>query len=263
MIPNGRIHKNKVVPVHVTASRKNHESESDDEFGKSLGIEANGIPLRPRRRTSRHSRKSRGVSSIEVVGRVKLGFTRWKLKALDEKAKNNGNQSLGSQRVRGGVSKLGIPNKLNYHRMNAAQLSDLEELVDESIDGRRRERGGKNNNGGRQAGRSINSSSRALILYFAKLSANMNENEVIDLEFVDTLIKTGADINTTDRHGQTIMHEASRQWEVDVARFLMERGKKKKKIWLNTFISAQKPSFFSQFFKHLYFRIQKYLQKLS
>ncbi|XP_031555285.1 transient receptor potential cation channel subfamily V member 4-like [Actinia tenebrosa] len=223
MIPNGRIHKNKIAPVHVPASRKNHESEGDDEFEKTPGVEANGIPLRPRHRSS-HSRKARGISSFEAAGRVKLGFTRWKLKALDEKTMpNKGNQPLGSQRARGGMSKLGIPNKLNYHRMNAAQLSDLEELVDETIVGKRRERGGKKSDGQRQAGRSINSSSRALILYFSKLSANINENEVIDLEFVDTLIKTGADINTTDRHGQTIMHEASRQWEVDVARFLIER----------------------------------------
>jgi hypothetical protein len=225
MIPNGRIQKNKIVPVNLPAPRKNQESDIDNEYGDFPGG-TERLHLRPRRSRSSRSRKPRGTSSIEVAGRVKLGFTRWKNAVDAENPSKKSNQSLGLQRVRSGVSKLGIPNKLNYHRMNAAQLSDLEDLVDESINGKRKERRGKRSSEG-GGGHSINSSSRALILYFAKLSANMNENEVIDLEFVDTLIKTGADINTTDRHGQTVMHEASRQWEVDVARFLMERGKEK------------------------------------
>ncbi|EDO49167.1 predicted protein, partial [Nematostella vectensis] len=66
--------------------------------------------------------------------------------------------------------------------------------------------------------------SRALLYYFAKLSANANTNEVIDLEFVETLIKTGASVSVTDRHGQTVMHETARQWEVAVAKFLIKRG---------------------------------------
>ena len=31
----------------------------------------------------------------------------------------------------------------------------------------------------------------------------------------------GADINTTDKYGQTVFHEVARAWHVDVAQFLL------------------------------------------
>lgn len=52
-------------------------------------------------------------------------------------------------------------------------------------------------------------SNQALIQYFAKLGQSKNEDEVIDLDFVHTLLASGADINCTDKHGQTVMHEVS------------------------------------------------------
>ncbi|KAL3868439.1 hypothetical protein ACJMK2_041246, partial [Sinanodonta woodiana] len=67
-------------------------------------------------------------------------------------------------------------------------------------------------------------SNRALIEYFAKLGHSKNEDEVIDLDFVDTLLEKGADIRCTDRHGQTLLHEVARKWHVDVARFLILKG---------------------------------------
>ncbi|CAG5133070.1 unnamed protein product, partial [Candidula unifasciata] len=65
---------------------------------------------------------------------------------------------------------------------------------------------------------------QALIQYFAKLGQSKNEDEVIDLDYVDTLLASGADINCIDRHGQTVMHEVARAWHVDVAKFLIEHG---------------------------------------
>jgi len=41
---------------------------------------------------------------------------------------------------------------------------------------------------------------------------------------VETLIENGACVNTADRHGQTLMHEAARQWDTSVAKLLLERG---------------------------------------
>ncbi|KAK3576791.1 hypothetical protein CHS0354_002574 [Potamilus streckersoni] len=64
-------------------------------------------------------------------------------------------------------------------------------------------------------------SNRALIEYFAKLGHSKKEDEVIDLDFVDTLLENGADIQCTDRHGQTLLHEVARKWHVDVAKFLI------------------------------------------
>ena len=68
-------------------------------------------------------------------------------------------------------------------------------------------------------------SSRALIIYFAKLArASLEEEQDLDFDFVDQLLEDGADINFADRHGQTIMHEVARIWHTDVAKFVLENG---------------------------------------
>lgn len=65
-------------------------------------------------------------------------------------------------------------------------------------------------------------SNRSLIDYFAKLGRSTNPAEVIDLDFVETLLHSGAQINCTDKHGQSLLHEVARTWHVDVAKFLLE-----------------------------------------
>lgn len=67
-------------------------------------------------------------------------------------------------------------------------------------------------------------SCRALIVYFSKLAKSRDDNEIIDLNFVDSLLQNGADINFSDKHGQTVMHEISRGWHTDVARFAIQHG---------------------------------------
>ncbi|XP_022090577.1 uncharacterized protein LOC110979250 isoform X2 [Acanthaster planci] len=64
----------------------------------------------------------------------------------------------------------------------------------------------------------------ALISYFAQLARSEIEDEVVDLEHVEYLLENGADIRCTDKHGQTVLHEAVRAWETDVASFLLEKG---------------------------------------
>lgn len=64
---------------------------------------------------------------------------------------------------------------------------------------------------------------RGLIMYFAKLG-HSEEDDRVDLEFVDSLLRGGADINFPDQHGQTPMHEIVRSWDTDVAQFAMLRG---------------------------------------
>lgn len=67
-------------------------------------------------------------------------------------------------------------------------------------------------------------SSKGLILYFAKLATSRDEEETVDLQFVYSLLQGGADINFTDKHGQTILHEIARAWHSDVAKFLLSHG---------------------------------------
>ena len=65
-------------------------------------------------------------------------------------------------------------------------------------------------------------SCRALIIYFSKLAKTNNDEEHVDLNFVESLLQSGADINFSDIHGQTIMHEISRAWHPDVALFAIQ-----------------------------------------
>ena len=55
--------------------------------------------------------------------------------------------------------------------------------------------------------------------------ASGTEDEVIDLDFVHSLISNGASVHTTDRHGQSVLHEAARDWDLGIAEFLLDNGK--------------------------------------
>ncbi|XP_061181626.1 transient receptor potential cation channel subfamily V member 3-like [Saccostrea echinata] len=65
---------------------------------------------------------------------------------------------------------------------------------------------------------------KTLIDYFYQLGQSRDPNAKVDLDFVDSLIKNGANINCSDKHGQTLMHEVCRTWHIDVAKFLLELG---------------------------------------
>ena len=65
--------------------------------------------------------------------------------------------------------------------------------------------------------------SKAFIIYFSKL-AHAQEAELVDFDFVDSLLDGGALVNSTDRHGQTVFHEVARNWHPDVAYFLLQKG---------------------------------------
>ena len=67
-------------------------------------------------------------------------------------------------------------------------------------------------------------SCRSLILYFSKLGKAKDENENIDLKFLESMLKGGTDVNFADKHGQTIMHEIARAWHPNVLKFIIEHG---------------------------------------
>ncbi|EDO47677.1 predicted protein, partial [Nematostella vectensis] len=65
---------------------------------------------------------------------------------------------------------------------------------------------------------------KALLVYFAKLSSSIDLCDKVNFEYLQSLLDKGADVNTRDKHGQTILHEAARSWGVDTARFLIQKG---------------------------------------
>ncbi|XP_066553163.1 transient receptor potential cation channel subfamily V member 5 isoform X2 [Amia ocellicauda] len=65
---------------------------------------------------------------------------------------------------------------------------------------------------------------KKLLDHFRSLAASNANSDQVDLQFLERVITDGADVNSADRYGQTVLHEISRAWNVDVMRFFVERG---------------------------------------
>ncbi|XP_067467009.1 transient receptor potential cation channel subfamily A member 1 [Thunnus thynnus] len=65
---------------------------------------------------------------------------------------------------------------------------------------------------------------KKLLDHFRHLAATNQDTDQVDLQFVDEVMSDGADPNSSDRYGQTVLHEISRAWSVDVMRFFLDRG---------------------------------------
>ncbi|XP_028408521.1 uncharacterized protein LOC114531074 [Dendronephthya gigantea] len=65
---------------------------------------------------------------------------------------------------------------------------------------------------------------RALIQYLSTLANSNSTKDKFDFDFVESLLKNGADINSADKTGQCVFHEVARSWNIDVAKFLIEHG---------------------------------------
>jgi ankyrin repeat protein len=66
---------------------------------------------------------------------------------------------------------------------------------------------------------------RALLQYVATIANSNSASDKFNYEFVESLVKGGADINIADHFGQSIFHEVARSWDCDVAQFLLDIGK--------------------------------------
>lgn len=72
---------------------------------------------------------------------------------------------------------------------------------------------------------SILERNRALLQYIATLATSNDNQDQFNYEFVESLLKGGADVNIADQYGQSIFHEVARSWNVDVAKFLLKHGR--------------------------------------
>ncbi|XP_065107651.1 uncharacterized protein [Paramisgurnus dabryanus] len=65
---------------------------------------------------------------------------------------------------------------------------------------------------------------KRLLDHFRALATSNKDTDEVDLQFLNDVLTSGASPNTTDKYGQTALHEISRAWNVDVMRFFLERG---------------------------------------
>lgn len=65
---------------------------------------------------------------------------------------------------------------------------------------------------------------KAVMNYFCRLATATVHRENLDYKFLYYLILNGAEINVTDKYGQTVMHEVARNWNTDVLKFLIQFG---------------------------------------
>ena len=72
---------------------------------------------------------------------------------------------------------------------------------------------------------SLQDPNQGLLKYVAKLSSSPNLEDSLDLEYIKSLIREGASVNTCDRFGQTLLHEVSKTWGIEVAQFFIEQGR--------------------------------------
>ncbi|KAL2083200.1 hypothetical protein ACEWY4_020973 [Coilia grayii] len=63
-----------------------------------------------------------------------------------------------------------------------------------------------------------------LLDHFRVLAARNEDTDEVDLPYLSGVLTDGADPNSADKYGQTVLHEISRAWNVDVMRFFLERG---------------------------------------
>lgn len=145
--------------------------------------------------------------ALENLVGLKKTASRWK-DFVNRKRKRKKNSDLGTITEDKDADKRGTIGGLG-----------LDDIHDDFVSGSQKLFGEKTS-----AKTMSSASNRALLQYFAKLGKSEKDDEVVDLEFVETLINSGANVNCTDKHGQTLLHEVSSKWHVDVAKFLIDLG---------------------------------------
>ena len=177
---------------NVTEKNKSQDDETADDFDKHEGKAAQGVQRY-------HS--------------VKKAASKWM-------------HLRSSQReIRQALKKFEVLNlrelfEGGFLKKRGKLINDVTGILDEDIDGLVLE----SDESSDERTRLAEIKSKELIHYFVSLAKNKDREKTVNLDFVEALIKDGADPNRGDKYGQTVLHEVARVWHPDVARFLMERG---------------------------------------
>ncbi|XP_052775718.1 uncharacterized protein LOC128213734 isoform X3 [Mya arenaria] len=154
--------------------------------------------------------------ALENLVHAKKSVSRWReyVNKKRKKKKSSGDvwETVTSRSIEGNTPRVTGQDSQKNDEKGALGLDDIHE---DFVSGKDKLFGNKKT--------MSSASNRALMQYFAKLGRSESD-EFIDLEFVESLLQNGADINCTDKHGQTLLHEVASKWHIDVAKFLIENG---------------------------------------
>lgn len=170
---------------------------------------------------ARFKQKAKKIASVKAITQAKLSSTQWKDKATRFVMKRSRSKRSRQRKP------FNVVDTLNVRKYQQATLSDIEDDEESTSNetARTYEDGTALPNDLMSAkGKNVDSHSKALLHYFAKVASSGSEEEVIDLDFVHSLIVNGASVHTTDRHGQSALHEAARDWDLGIAEFLLKYG---------------------------------------
>ena len=133
------------------------------------------------------------------------------------------------------TSSEACPRKRNEGEGAYTAILEFVDEVNEENDGENRERSQSDHGEDRsenQAGenesdglKKTEDPNHTLLQYFGKLSSSADVDDPLDLDHIQSLLHEGASVNTSDRFGQTLLHEVSRTWGVDVAQFFIDQGR--------------------------------------
>ncbi|ELU06894.1 hypothetical protein CAPTEDRAFT_184604 [Capitella teleta] len=138
-------------------------------------------------------------NAINLIANIKAGTTRWRKYATTRRQISDTGSDGFDRRKTGGIG-------LDYEVGSTS--SDSPDGAPDRLDKTQKEM--------------VIACNRNLIEYFARLGQSKDESECINLEFVESLLNSGARIDCTDKYGQTIFHEVARAWHTDVAQFLLD-----------------------------------------
>ena len=176
-------------------------------FNKAIGNETKAVDL-PKEYWNKALKKISNVS-------------KWK-DLLSSRRKHDSNHRSTLPKPGGGLSKKKSHEQF-FENLNSTLTGIASECEDSDCDEERTPSPVRRSKKG--AVRDLSrSSNKALIIYLSKLARSKNLDDELDLDFIESLLNNGADINMPDRYGQTAFHEVARTWHCDVGRFLLEQN---------------------------------------
>ena len=210
---------------------------------------ANGLPpkssaIELRKLSSPHNSRSGDHSVLQGALQIESESQRQPPSSPGTLMKRRGSNAVNREKMLQKMNATSSDTNPRKRKISAGSYGPIlefsEELNEENEgeDGNMKESQGRGENGNQNdmqserecVGRKPEDPNQALLQYLTKLSSYASEDDSLDTEHIQSLLQEGASVNICDRFGQTLLHEVSRTWGIDVAQFFIEQGKGSKSL---------------------------------